>query len=297
MKNHAIMNPNMIAPPPYSEALVNEACEAPLEPNFCSSCGNKLENLQIACPACHVLVNQPMQMGAGKGNSIAPAPVIMQQPYSQPPPNNDAVVIQESVSLSNIEFYKVYDGRLIIDFEKVSCLPFETVGIKQQNMDCCPDPLKKKGITDSDWQKWMQDLMVVQKKAPSVIGCLTIFCCPGLLIQSMLCAMFCPTSKSHFLDCLPCFYGDWYRGLTEWTTKVNAVLNDKDMHAKLLTYKPYSRAPKSMFFSDRVTGKDHNYEMSFLAIGLNKSASEKLIGESWDHGVNDGCFSGNGRIL
>ena len=279
---------NGAAPPPYSDAT-SSLFQASNKPNFCSNCGKKLDS--TLCPTCGLYAvppPEPIQTQPGIGFSPSSVTPITQETH------NECIPTQ---STSSLQFYKIFDNRLIIDFEKVSCTPCQTVGIFDQNLRSCPDPVKKKGISDAQWKKWMEDLMEVQRKAPSVLGCLTIFCFPGFLPQSIICAMCCPTSSSHPLDCLPCFYGDWYRGLDKWMKTVNMELNKIDMHAKLLTYKPHSRAPKSMFHGQRVTGKDHNYEMSFLAIGLNKAASEKLISESWDHGVNDGCMSGHGRIL
>lgn len=78
---------------------------------------------------------------------------------------------------------------------------------------------------------------------------------------------------------------------------VNSTLNRVDMHAKLITCKPFNNAQKSRLSGDRTSGKDHNYEMSFLVIALTKDESIKLQQESWDHGVNDKCTSGIGRCL
>ena len=69
------------------------------------------------------------------------------------------------------------------------------------------------------------------------------------------------------------------------------------MHLKLMTYKPWQKAPMSIMRQDRTTGKDHNYEMSMMVIALTEEEAMKLKCESWDHGVNDGCTSGIGRIL
>lgn len=52
-----------------------------------------------------------------------------------------------------------------------------------------------------------------------------------------------------------------------------------------------------MDYASRVSGKDENYEMSMLEIALTADESRKLMEESWDNGVNDGCTSGRGRIL
>ena len=57
------------------------------------------------------------------------------------------------------------------------------------------------------------------------------------------------------------------------------------------------RAPKSLGFNTRKIMKDEKYEMSMLEIALTASESRKLMEESWDIGVNDGCTSGRGRCL
>ena len=131
--------------------------------------------------------------------------------------------------------------RLIIDFEKVSCCPWETVGLNPDLKNYIPEEIRVKGISPNVWEGWCEDLMKIQKKSPSVSGCLCLFCFPGFIVQAMLCATFCPTSADHPLKSLPCFYGDWYVGLDKWQRKVNAVLNTKDMHAKLKTYKPFQK--------------------------------------------------------
>ena len=78
---------------------------------------------------------------------------------------------------------------------------------------------------------------------------------------------------------------------------MNSVLNQHDMHVKLMTYKPWQKAPRSREHDSRIAGKDHNYEMSMMVISLTEDETEKLKMESWDHGVNDGCTSGIGRLL
>ena len=94
-----------------------------------------------------------------------------------------------------------------------------------------------------------------------------------------------------------CCYGDWYVGLHKWQADVNSVLNHHNMHVKLMTYKPWQKAPKSMLHGSRIAGKDHNYEMSMMVISLTEDETQKLKMESWDQGVNDGCTSGIGRVL
>ena len=101
----------------------------------------------------------------------------------------------------------------------------------------------------------------------------------------------------HCLKRLPCCYGDWYAGMRKWQDEVNSVLNQYDMHVKLMTYKPGSRAPKSKLYGTRIAGKGQDYEMSMMVISLTPDETEKLQIESWDHGVNDGCTSGIGRLL
>lgn len=285
------------SPPPYSEA----ASAPPEIPNFCSKCGHKCKSdASLTCDSCgkvRVFTQQPMpfvDFPPQSDRKSAPVEVV-----STTQPGSSSTQQQDSNQNSsfNLEMYVIKDGRLIIDFEKVSCCPCQTVGIDERATYNAPTPLKNKGITDSQWKSWIKNLMKVQKKAPSIIGCLCIFCFPGLIVQSMLCAMLCPTSMAWPLDFLPFYYGDWYRGLKGWMEDVNKILNPLEMHAKLLTYKPYNNAPRSKLYGQRIAGKDEKYEMSFLAIALNKQASEKLIIECWDHGVNDGCTSGIGRLL
>ena len=133
---------------------------------------------------------------------------------------------------------KKIGNRLIIDFEKVSCCPWERVGLDPDCKNYIPEELRVKGISQDMWEDWCDDLMKVQNKAPSVGGCLCMFCFPGLIPQSFLCMIFCPLSADHCLKWLPCCYGDWHVALEKWQRKVNAVLNKKDLHAKLKTYKP-----------------------------------------------------------
>ena len=187
--------------------------------------------------------------------------------------------------------------RLVYDFEKVACCPGQVVGLDPHVEDALPWELEQEGITREQWRTWMKALMKNQRRAPSIAGCLCMFCIPGLWAQSILCALFCPISMDHCLKCLPCCYGDWYAGLREWQADVNAVLNHHNMHVKLMTYKPWQQAPKSMLHGNRIAGKDHNYEMSMMVIALTEEETHKLKMESWDHGVNDGCTSGIGRIL
>ena len=136
---------------------------------------------------------------------------------------------------------KKIGNRLVIDFEKHACCPFTTTGLDPDCKNYVPEELRIKGITQGLWVEWCEELMKVQKKSPSISGCLCVFCFPGLFVQGILCAVFCPTSGDHCLKCLPCFYGDWHAGLGKWQRKVNEVLNKKDMHAKLKTYKPHNK--------------------------------------------------------
>lgn len=188
-------------------------------------------------------------------------------------------------------------NRLIIDFEKVACCMGQKVGLHPQVKNRIPLEIECKGISRDTWFKWMSKLDEIQKKAPSICGCLIMFCFPGLFVQSTLCALLCPLSMDHMFSWLPCCYGDWYAALKNWMDDVNNVLNQVDMHAKLVTYKPFNYAPRSALFEDRTRGKDQNYEMSFLIIALTKEESIKLQIESWDHGINDKCTSGIGRCL
>ena len=282
------------APPSYLEAVDGkpEACGAGGQPNFCTQCGHASSG-GAYCGNCGLLLVQTTQpVGYGGPQMPASPPIIQpQQPVEVFPPSL-TVDIEHKHDMA----YK--DGnRLIYDFEKVGCCPWDRPGLQPQVKDQLPWELEQKGITAHQWREWMMALMENQKRAPSVVGCLCIFCFPAGLVQSILCACLCPISMDQPLKCLPCFYGDWYVGLRQWQDNVNAVLNRHGMHVKLMTYKPHNRAPKSKMHANRVTGKDEKYEMSFMVISLTPEETEKLKYESWDHGVNDTCTSGIGRCL
>ena len=247
--------------------------------NYCSNCGKPV-----------VQTTQPRSISQLNNNRLPPINPRHSTTVSLPSP----VVIDTNHKLDMA--HKV-GNRLIYDFEKVSCCPWQTVGLDPKVQDQLPWELEGKGITKEQWRDWMTDLMKNQKRAPSIAGCLCMFCFPGAIPQSILCAMFCPISMDHCLTCLPCFYGDWYVGMRTWQDEVNSVLNQHDMHVKLITYKPWQKAPMSKLHGTRVAGKDHNYEMSMMVISLTENETEKLKMESWDQGVHDTCTSGIGRLL
>ena len=276
-------NPEMSTPPNVVSDPVKfcKHCGATvLGGNYCSFCGRLL-----------ALTNQPL-------STISPLPLKQLPPIRTVQQAEVAHPSQVTTDIQHKHDMAYKDGqRLIYDFEKVGCCPGEVVGIDPHVKDALPWELEQKGITKEQWHDWMIALMDNQKLAPSITGCLCMFCVPGFLAQSILCAMFCPISMDHCLKWLPCCYGDWYAGLRKWQNDVNSVLNHHDMHVKLMTYKPYQKAPKSRLHGSRIAGKDHNYEMSMMVISLTEEETERLKLESWDHGVNDGCTSGIGRLL
>jgi len=245
-----------------------------LDGNFCAYCGNRL--VQTTQP-----VSSALQIPA---NRLPPASIF-----------TVSLPSREDIEHKHDMAYKS-GNRLIYDFEKVACCPFQIVGLDPKVADKLPWELEQKGITKEKWRDWMLQLMDNQKRAPSITGCLCMFCCPGGIVQSILCAMFCPLSMDHCFKWLPCCYGDWYVGMKQWYEEENSVLNQHDMHIKL-TYKPWQNAPYSKLHGTRIAGKDHNYEMSMMVISLTPDETEKLKIESWDHGVNDVCTSGIGRLL
>jgi len=280
-------------PPTYKEATTPPNVVSN-QTSFCQHCGKAAfgGNYCAYCGRLLVQTAQPVSSGPQISYNKLPPIANMQQPAIIALPTSTEPDIQHKNDLA----YK--DGnRLIYDFEKVACCPGQIVGLDPRVKDELPWELESKGITKDQWRDWMVLLMDNQKLAPSIAGCLCMFCCPGLIPQSILCAMFCPISMNHCLKWLPCCYGDWYIGLRRWQDDVNYVLNQHDMHVKLMTYKPFQKAPKSKMHGSRIAGKDHNYEMSMMVISLTETETEKLKMESWDHGVNDGCTSGIGRIL
>jgi hypothetical protein len=246
-----------------------------LGPNFCAYCGHPL--VQTTQPTSSAL---PIP-----ANRLPPASI-----FTVSFPERDDIEHKHDMACK-------HGNRLIYDFEKVACCPFQVVGLDPKVADKLPWELEQKGITKEKWREWMLQLMENQKRAPSITGCLCMFCFPGGLAQSILCALFCPISMDHCFKWLPCCYGDWYAVMRAWQDEVNTVLNQHDMHIKLMTYKPWQKAPQSKLHGTRIAGKDHNYEMSMMVISLTSDETQKLKIESWDHGVNDGCTSGIGRLL
>ena len=231
-----------------------------------------------------------------KGGHDNPAMILPPSVVAQPMPTP---IIEPPTEISDVaKLYVKHGDRLIYDFEKVACCPGQPTGLDYGVESQIPPELFQKGIGLQEWADWINELRDVQKVAPTICGCMLMFCFPGFFVQSILCATFCPISMAHPLKFLPCCYGDWYEGLRKWMLKVNISLNRKDMHAKLVTYKPFTGAPRSRNYGNRTAGKEADkYEMSFLVIALTKAESIKLQQESWDHGVHDKCTSGIGRIL
>jgi len=130
------------APPPYTDAT-NGLFQASTKPSFCSNCGSKLAStLCSACGLYAATAPAPETIQTQPGIGFSPSTVT---PMTYQPQHE----FTGGPSTSGLEFYKIFDDRLIIDFEKVSCLPCQTVGIFDQNLRSCPDPLKQKGITDA----------------------------------------------------------------------------------------------------------------------------------------------------
>ena len=280
-------------PPVYDQAIE----EMPLvskQPvsKCCSECGNVCSGDVKECSSCGAVVGEIcFASSTEQPPSIAnqPSVVIIQ-------PSTD--VYRPQVACIRTENYSVrINDRLIYDFEKVMCCLGQHSGLQPQVKDQIPFELSEAGISTMQWYEWMSQLDEIQMDAPTLWGCFLMYCFPGFFIQSIICEVCCPISRNHCLSCLPCCYGDWYEALRNWMNKVNETLMEHGMHAKFLTYKPFSNAPKSKLYEQRIDGKDHNYEMSFLVIALNPDESKKLEEESWDHGVNDGCTSGIGRSV
>ena len=290
-------------PPTYVEATNSSPSAPPIlnycniigvEGNSCNDCGYEA-SCGNYCPNCGRLLvqtTQPMSSAQqlNHNNKLPPINTQRQTMIAIPSPARPDTKHKYDMA------YKV-GNRLIYDFEKVACCPWQVVGVDPRVKDQLPWELDQIGITADQWRNWMLELMENQKRAPSIVGCLSMFCLPGFVAQSILCAMLCPISMDHGLKWLPCCYGDWYAGLRRWQDDVNIVLNRNDMHVKLITYKPWQKAPNSKLHGNRIAGKDHNYEMCMMIISLTEAETEKLKMESWDHGVHDTCTSGIGRIL
>ena len=287
-------------PPSYAEVTNLELPKIFPHPNYvngelnvCKYCGTGLSGGKYCshCGQLVVLTTQPISVSVQiTKNKLPPISTTKQVDI------DSTTSRRPDIQHKNDMAYKV-GNRLVYDFEKVACCPGQVVGLDPAVQDDLPWELEHRGITKEQWKDWMVRLMENQRKAPSIVGCLCMFCVPGGIAQSILCALFCPISMDHCLKGLPCFYGDWYVGMRKWQDEVNSVLNQHDMHLKLMTYKPWQKAPKSKLHGTRIAGKDNNYEMSMMVISLTDDETEILKLESWDHGVNDGCTSGIGRLL
>ena len=290
-------------PPTYHEATELSVYTVPhvvncpknannLKTNFCTNCDKDVAGGNFCCDCGKALVQTTQPLSISNLNNHRLPPINARQSTTVSIPSPVTIDTNHKLDMA----HKV-GKRLIYDFEKVSCCPWQTVGLDPKVKDQIPWELERKRITKKQWNDWMTDLMKNQKRAPSIAGCLYMFCIPGGIAQSILCALFCPISMDHCLTWLPCFYGDWYSGLRKWQDQVNSVLNLHDMHVKLITYKPWQKAPMSKLHGTRIAGKDHNYEMSMMVISLTEDETEKLKMESWDQGVHDTCTSGIGRLL
>ena len=316
-------------PPTYIEATNMSPPTAPqfLETKSCSDCGDLASygNYCHNCGRLLVQTTQPMSSApqlntnntklppittrvvGGSANSGGSRLTDLPQSVTAPQAPTDLntqrqtmVAIPSPVTLDTKHKYDMaykVENRLIYDFEKVACCPWQVVGLATGVEHQLPWELATKGITANQWRDWMLELMENQKRAPSIVGCLSMFCLPGFIPQSILCVLFCPISMDHSFKWLPCCYGDWYAGLRKWQDDVNSVLNRNDMHVKLITYKPWQKAPNSKLHGNRIAGKNHDYEMSMMVISLTEDETEKLKMQSWDQGVNDTCTSGIGRVL
>lgn len=231
-------------------------------------------------------------------------PVITKQPVSQPQDDVCARVVDrvspptEPARHPNDMAVRV-GNRLYIDFEKMGNCFWDRVGLDENVKKHVPIELNSKGIVNSQWESWMKELNDdIQKFAPSTWGNLCVLCFPFLLPQWYLFSVICPLSYDHPLSCLLCCHGDWHEKLRKWQKKVNETLNRHLMHAKLVTYKPYQNAPKSKLYSQRTISKNSEYEISYLVIALNKEESEKLIDESFAHGIRPNeCMYDIGRAI
>ena len=206
--------------------------------------GNTIQPHSTVTPILHPSAPYPIQTFQPGSNFL---PVINQNTIYQVP-THQTIENFRANAVTQLGFRTdmavCIEDRLIIDFEKLSCYMFEKSGLHPQVKHNIPMEIQSKGITHQIWMKWMSELDEIQKMAPSVCGCLMIFCVPYGIMQSILCATVCPLSMNHQFSWLPCCYGDWYEALRQWMNDVNASLSKIDMYAKFMTYKPYNNAPR-----------------------------------------------------
>ena len=98
-----------------------------------------------------------------------PADVTIQQPSGYE--KNPLQLPTTSVTPGGLRLDKAkkIGDRLIIDFEKVSCCPWELEGLPEGCREYIPEELRVKGISPHQWAEWCDELMVVQKKATEIM--------------------------------------------------------------------------------------------------------------------------------
>jgi len=249
-------------------------------PKFCSECGKKVDGRFCSNCGYDVINNTKVNR-------------------SQPNQQNNNIVAVDNTGPRMDQAVLTHNGtRLLWDFEKHTCCGDGQLGLYPGARDNLPPELRSKGITEQQWREWLDELDDIQKKISPTICCvLSTLCCPGGILQCILCATFCPLSSNHCFSCLPCCFGDWHAAIRQWQERVNAILIEYGMYVKLKSFKPWRNAPESKYKSNRGNGKDDNYEFSTMEISLTPAATNLLRCEPWDNGINDVCTSGRGRAL
>jgi len=220
--------------------------------NNCSNCG-----YAFVCPSCGTNAVDQAKFCYECGNSLIPTyPKVAEKTRTETPKTGTTARI-------TIPMGHTFDSNAPLSYHAMRNPPSE---------------LTKRGISQYQWQDWMEGLKAAKRKAPcggncclDSCCCLLIFCFPFGLLQCLFMTQ-CPMSDpdGH------CVYSRFHRAHRDWLALVNSELEPKGCYMKILSRKA------------------NDQEYWTLVIAITNSEIRKLKFEpAVDH---DACPSGRGRF-
>jgi len=220
----------------------------------CPSCGTQAANQAKFCFECGNSLIPTYPKAAEKNPLVGKTVVVTKKPQPKKPQPKTRITISMG---------HTFDSDAPLSYSAMKNPPLE---------------LKERGISEYQWQDWMEGLKAAKRKAPcggncclDSCCCILFFCFPFGLLQC-LCMTQCPISNpdGH------CIYSKFHRAHRTWLTLVNSELEPKGCYMKILSR------------------KRGDTEYWVLVIALTKAETQKLKYEPVaDH---DQCPSGRGRF-
>jgi len=255
------------APPPYTQG--EGEGEAP---GMCMNCGDsivskadkKCSNCGYAfvCPSCGTRAVNQGKYCSNCGINLVPT--YAKSEHNKLPVKKEVVAPnpQPAKQRINISMRHIFDSQMPLAFGA---------------MKSAPPELADRGISDYQWQEWMEGLKAAKRTAPcggncclDSCCCILFFCFPFGLLQCF-CMTQCPISDPD----AHCLYSKFHKAHRNWLTLVNSDLEPKECYMKILS---------------RKRGDEEYWT---LVIALTKAEIRKLKSEPVaDH---DQCPSGRGR--